>query len=51
MVVAGCGFVDVGLWVWDCGGGKCGVVEVGSWFASDEKEENSPKRREEETEK
>ena len=29
VVVAGCGFVDVGLWLWDCGGGKCGVV--GLW--------------------
>ena len=29
VVVVGCGFVDVGLWLWDCGSGKCGVV--GLW--------------------
>ena len=38
----------VGLFRWGC---VFGIVEVGFWFASDEKEEKSPERREEETEK
>ena len=38
----------VGLLGWGC---VFGIVEVGLWFASDEKEEKSPERREEETEK
>ena len=37
----------VGLLGWGCG---FGIVEVGLWFASDEREEKSPVRREEETE-
>ena len=57
--------VSVGLWVcegrpirtWQClvvgllgWGCVFGIVEVGLWFASDEREEKSPERREEETE-
>ena len=38
----------VGLFRWSC---VFGIVEVGLWFASDEKEEKSLERREEETEK
>ena len=48
VAVFGCRFVQVGLCVWDCG---LWIVEVGLWFALDEKEEKSPERREEETEK
>ena len=54
----GCVFVEDGrsergiVWLWVCSGGAVfGIVEVGLWFASDEKEEKSPERREEETEK
>ena len=58
--------LSVGLWVcggwsvraWQClvvgllgWGSVFGIVEMGLWFASDEREEKSPKRREEETEK
>ena len=35
VVVAGCGFVDVGLWVWDCGGGVVEVLSVGLWLCGE----------------
>ena len=57
----GCGFVKDGqsergsVWLWVCSGGAVclglWIVEVGLWLALDEKEEKSPERREEETEK